>query len=142
MCDAGTGSRVTSFACGSISSIIAMPCAIVFAVPPVSWMLNVRSSGPSLQLLGAEQRADLVRLAAQADDQHAGEVRVPRVAAERAAQQLSCPRRACPCRSREPCVSATTPSTFGNAASRSRVKCSAMPRATVAEQFTVDRMPM
>ena len=24
-----------------------MPYAIVFAVPPVSWMLNVRSSGPS-----------------------------------------------------------------------------------------------
>ena len=42
----------------------------------------------------------------------------------------------------EPCVSATTPSTFGNSARRSRVNWSAMPRATVAEQFTVDRMPM
>ena len=40
------------------------------------------------QVLRAEQRADLVRLAAQAHDQHTGEVRVPRVAAERAAQQL------------------------------------------------------
>ena len=65
-----------------------MPCAIVFAVPPVSWMLNVRSSGPSCRLLRAEQRADLVRLAAEADHQHAGEVGVPRVAAERAAQEL------------------------------------------------------
>ena len=51
-------------------------------------MLNVRSSGPSCRFSRAEQRADLVRLAAQADDQHAGEVRVPRVAAERAAQEL------------------------------------------------------
>ena len=42
----------------------------------------------------------------------------------------------------EPWVSATTPSTLGNSASRSRVKYSAMPRDTVAEQFTVDRMPM
>ena len=48
MCDAGTGCRVTWFASGSISRIIAMPCAIVFAVPPVSWMLNVRSSGLSV----------------------------------------------------------------------------------------------
>ena len=47
MCDAGTGCRVTSLACGSIPSMIPMPCAIVLAVPPVSWMLNVCSSGPS-----------------------------------------------------------------------------------------------
>ena len=39
--------RSTSFASGSIASISDMPCAIVFAVPPVSWIENVRSSGPS-----------------------------------------------------------------------------------------------
>ena len=50
-------------------------------------MLNVRSSGPSCERLGAEQRADLVRFAAEPDDQHAGEVRVARVAAERPPQE-------------------------------------------------------
>jgi hypothetical protein len=49
MCDAGTRSRVTRFACGSMSRTMPTPCAIVFAVPPVSWMLNVRSSGPSFR---------------------------------------------------------------------------------------------
>jgi hypothetical protein len=51
-------------------------------------MLNVRKSGPSFTVLRAEERADLVRLAAQADDQHAGEIRMARVAAERAPQKL------------------------------------------------------
>jgi hypothetical protein len=37
---------------------------------------------------------------------------------------------------------ATTPSTFGKAASRSGVKWSATRRHTVAEQFTVEMMPM
>ena len=40
-----------------------------------------------LQFFCAEQRDDLVRLAAEPDHQHAGEVRMPRVAAERAAQE-------------------------------------------------------
>ena len=40
-----------------------MPCAIVFAVPPVSWMLNVRSSGPSA---GARRRiSELIWFASQ-----------------------------------------------------------------------------
>ena len=80
-------------------------------------MLNVRSSGPSSRgggprrpparwggpprppprrppqraradLRGAEQRTDLVRLASQPDDQDAREVRVARVARERATQEL------------------------------------------------------
>ena len=78
--------RATAFACGSISLTCATPCAIVFAVPPVSWMLKVRSSGPSFSASAPKQRADLVRLAAESDDQHAGEVGMARIAAERAAQ--------------------------------------------------------
>ena len=118
-----------------------MPRAMVLAVPPVSWMVNVRSSGPSLQFLRAQQRADLVGLAAQADDQHAGEVRVPRVAAERAAQQVHAlavrvHAAARAVGQRDHAVD------VGEGRQRSRVKWSAMPRATVAEQFTVDRMPM
>ena len=45
-----------------------------------------------------------------------------------------------------PWVRATTPSTFGKAASAAgwfwREKWSAMARAAVAEQLTLDRMPM
>jgi hypothetical protein len=45
-----------------------------------------------------------------------------------------------------PWVSATTPSTFGNPASADglvwREKWSAMARAAVAEQLTLERMPM
>ena len=45
-----------------------------------------------------------------------------------------------------PCVSATTPSTFGNAASAAglvwREKWSAIARAAVAEQFTLVSTPM
>ena len=45
-----------------------------------------------------------------------------------------------------PCVSATTPSTLGKPASASewfrREKWSAIARAAVAEQFTLDRTPM
>jgi hypothetical protein len=41
-----------------------------------------------LELLFLQQRADLVALAAETDDETAGEVRVPRVAAERAAQEV------------------------------------------------------
>ena len=45
-----------------------------------------------------------------------------------------------------PWVRATTPSTFGKSASASgwfwREKWSAIARATVAEQFTLERMPM
>ena len=37
-------------------------------------MVNVRSSGALLQALRAEQRADLVRLAAEADHQHAAKL--------------------------------------------------------------------
>ena len=57
-------------------------------VPPVSWMLYVRSSGPSCRFCAPSSDADLVRLAAEPDHQHAGEIGVPRVAAERAAQEL------------------------------------------------------
>ncbi len=39
------------------------------------------------------------------------------------------------------CVSATTPSTFGYAASASPLNASATYFETVAEQFTVERMP-
>jgi hypothetical protein len=41
----------------------------------------------------------------------------------------------------EPWVNATTPSTFGKFFSAPRVTWSAIARDTVAEQFTVDRMP-
>ena len=41
-----------------------------------------------------------------------------------------------------PWVMATTPSTFGYWASTSRGKRSAMNFETLAEQFTVERMPM
>ena len=41
-----------------------------------------------LEMLGAEQRADLVRFAAKTDDQHAGEIHMPRVSAERPPQEL------------------------------------------------------
>jgi hypothetical protein len=40
-----------------------------------------------------------------------------------------------------PCANATTPSMFGNAASRSGVKYSAILWTTVAEQFTVESTP-
>ena len=88
MLDADTVSRFTSLACGSMASMSAMPCAIVLAVPPVSWMLKVCSSGPSLSCSAPMQRADLVRLAAEADHEHASEVRVTRVARERAPEHL------------------------------------------------------
>ena len=95
-----------------------------------------------LQVLRAEQRADLVRLAAEADDQHAGEVGVPRVAAERAPQELHAlavrvHAAAGAVRQRDHAVD------VGKRGERARRgSASAMPRATVAEQFTVDRMPM
>ena len=41
-----------------------------------------------LQVLRAEQRTDLIRLAPQPDHQHAGEIGMPGVAAERAAQHV------------------------------------------------------
>ena len=40
------------------------------------------------------------------------------------------------------CVNAATPSMLGNSANRSGVNQSAMRCETVAEQFTVDTMPM
>ena len=40
------------------------------------------------------------------------------------------------------CVMGTTPSTFGNSARRSGVKCAATCRDTEAEQFTVETTPM
>ena len=86
---AGTGSRVALFASSSSHSTSSMPCATVFA--RAAGLLDVegvqRGPGrPRLFLL--EQAADLVRLAAEADDQHRREVRVARVAAERAPQHL------------------------------------------------------
>ncbi len=43
---AGTVSRVTWFATGSISLMIEMPSATAFAVPPLSWIVIARSNGP------------------------------------------------------------------------------------------------
>ncbi len=83
-----TGSRLTALAAGSISSIAAMPAAMVARVPPVSCMTSVRTFGARLQALRLDQAGDLVALAAQADDQHAGQVRVARVAGDRATQHV------------------------------------------------------
>jgi hypothetical protein len=44
---AGTGVRVALFASSSSHSTSSMPCATVFLVPPVSWMLNECSVGPA-----------------------------------------------------------------------------------------------
>ena len=43
---------------------------------------------PFFEPLGAKERADLVRFAAEADDQHAGKIDVPRIAAQGAPQEL------------------------------------------------------
>ena len=50
--------------------------------------MNPDDSSVQVRLARAEQRADLVRLAAEPDDQHAREIRVLRVSAERAPQDL------------------------------------------------------
>ena len=88
MCEAGTSSRVTWLASGSISS---MSCdAVRDRLRRAAGVLDRERAQQRafLELLGAEQRADLVRLAAEPDHQHAGEVGVARVAAERAPQDL------------------------------------------------------
>ncbi len=44
---AGTGLRVARLASSSSHSTSSIPCATVFFVPPVSWMLNACSGGPA-----------------------------------------------------------------------------------------------
>ncbi len=67
---AGTGVRVARFASSSSHSTSSMPCATVFFVPPVSWMLNACSAGARVRRRAflLHQAADLVGLAAEADD--------------------------------------------------------------------------
>ncbi len=65
-----------------------MPRATVLAVPPVSWMLKLCRRAAFLQAFLLHQAADLVGLAAQPDQQQRAEVGMPRVAAERAPQDL------------------------------------------------------
>jgi hypothetical protein len=66
---------------------ISMPCAIVLRGAAGVLDAEGTQQRAFLQVLAPKQRADLVRFAAEADDEHAGEVRVPRIAAERAPQQ-------------------------------------------------------
>ena len=113
---------------------------MVFAVPPVSWMLNVRSSGPSRSCCAPSSA--LIWF----DSQPSPTMSTPAKFACRAyppsVRRSTCmpsPFESIP--QPEPWVSATTPSTLGYAASASPRNASAMPRTTVAEQLTVDRMP-
>ena len=50
MCDARDDFALHAFAAASISLISAMPCSIALRVPPVSWMLKVRSVLAFLQV--------------------------------------------------------------------------------------------
>ena len=134
--------RSTALASGSIACTAAMPASMVLRVPPVSCITKVCSVGPAAELLLLQQALDLVALAAQADHQRR------RPGSGGAHSRPSCgaagpsARRSSPCRSRCAWLKATTPSTFGYSASRSGVNHSAILWTTVAEQFTVDRMPM
>ena len=55
--DAGTGSRFTRLASASISLTIVIPRAIVFVVPPLSWIVKLRSRAPSLSPLDSSTPA-------------------------------------------------------------------------------------
>ena len=61
-----------------------MPASTVLTVPPISWMVMARRRPASFC---SHQPADLVHLAAQAEHEDAREIRMPRIAAERAAEQ-------------------------------------------------------
>ena len=62
--------------------------ATVFRVPPVSWMVRVRKVSLLLEAVLLLHAADLEHLAAEADHDHAGEIRVAGVAPLGAAQDL------------------------------------------------------
>ena len=62
-----------------------MPASTVLRVPPTSWMSIARRRPASF--CSGHQPADLVDLAAEAQHDHGGEIRMPRKAAERAAKQ-------------------------------------------------------
>ena len=64
------------------------PSSIARRVPPVSWMVKDWKSRIRAEAVVALQPADLHHLAAEADQQHAAEVRVGRRAPERAAQHV------------------------------------------------------
>src|SRR5690242_1228228 len=83
---AGTVSRFTWFACGNISFTRAMPSAMVFAVPPLSWMVMAFSVGP--WAMPWVKKSASIRFAAEPDHEHAAEVGVARVAGERAPQDV------------------------------------------------------
>jgi hypothetical protein len=77
----------------------------------------------------------------EADDEHAGEVGVPRVAGERAPQDVD-PLPVVPMPQPVVCASAHDAVDVAEVLERVALECSATCFATVAEQFTVDRMPM
>src|SRR6218665_161342 len=97
--------RRAALASGSISSTARMPASMVARGPAVSCITSVRGGRAGggaadflhdqraqglagAQALRLDQRIDLVALAAQANDEHARQVGVARVARERAAQQI------------------------------------------------------
>ena len=99
-----------------------MPCATVFLVPPVSWMLKACSVGAGRRrLLLLHQAADLVGLAAEADDHHRREVRRAAHSRRACGAAPAAARRRCRSRSRRRASARSTPSTFGKRSSARRV---------------------
>lgn len=76
--------RLTLDAVGFSSSDFtwAIPLAMVLDVPPVPWMVKVRSAFATLEALGSEQVRNLVGLAAKTDQQHCREVGMYGVSAQ------------------------------------------------------------
>ena len=118
--------------------------AVLDRLPRAAFLLDGESAerGRSrLSLCGGEQHVDLVRFAAEADELRREEVRMARVAGDRAAQDI---RRLAVARhaaaglvgERDHAVDIRI------VVQRDCSKCSAIIRATVAEQFTLVRMPM
>ena len=143
MCDAGTGSRLTAFASRQhLLDRARCPSRTVFA--RAARFLDGEGAERSSRLQALRRRAgvDLVRLAAQADDQYAGEIRMARIARQRAAQDVHAlafgsHAAAGLVRERHHAVDVGI---VAEAIRRESGRRSS--RATVAEQFTLVRMPM
>jgi hypothetical protein len=108
-------------------------------------MLKVWRQGAGGEPLLFHQAGDLVRLAAQADDEDRREVGVPCVAAQRAAQQLqrlAVARRGAAAAVRERDHAVDVRIRRQRLGWMSRRKWSAMARATVAEQSPTVSTPM
>ena len=138
---AGTRVRVTRLASGSISFTASTPAATVLVVPPSSCMTNERRRELSSRLCSLNNL--LTWLRSQPSPMTSAAARLacsayPAIVRRR--RSIGSPVISMP----QPvaCANATTPSTFGNSASRSGVKYSATLCTTVAEQLTVDSTPM